>query len=245
MEALGINLGYLIVQILNFGILFIVLYGWVYKPLLGMLEKRRQTIARGLEDARVAAEARANAEKEAEQIINEAQVQAAETVREATVRAEAVEHELRTEAETEIASMREASMADLEQERTLLLSGLRSQVVSLAIAAAQRIIGETLDEARQHQLLQEFFSGIQDNNVVVAQTTELAGESAEVTSALPLNPDEQDIIKRDLLKSSSAGATVTFRVDPNILGGLIVRVGDRVVDASVSGQLQDLRQNLQ
>ncbi len=245
MEALGINLGYLLVQILNFGILFIVLYGWVYKPLLNMLEKRRQTVAQGLEDARVASDARANAEKEAEQIINDAQVRAAEVVREATVRAEAVEQELRTQSDAEIASSREAAMADLEQERNLILSGLRAQVVSLAIAAAQRIIGESLDESRQRRLLEEFFSGIKNNEVVVLQGTELAGESAEVTSALPLTKEEQDRIKRELLKSSGAGATVTFRVDPNILGGLIVRVGDRVVDASVSGQLQDLRQDLQ
>ncbi len=245
MEALGLNLGYLLVQILNFGILFIVLYGWVYKPLLNMLEERRQRVAQGLEDARVAADARANAEKEAEQIINDAQVRAAEVVREATVRAEAVEQELRTQSESEVAASREAAMADLEQERNLILSGLRSQVVSLAIAAAQRIIGELLDETRQRRLLQEFFSGVKDNQVVLLQTTELAGESAEVTSALPLTKEEQDTIKRELLKSSSAGATVTFRVDPNILGGLIVRVGDRVVDASISGQLQDLRQTMQ
>ncbi len=245
MEALGLNLGYLLVQILNFGILFIILYAWVYKPLLNMLEKRRKTVAQGLEDARVAADARANAEKEAEQIINDAQVRAAEVVREATQRAEAVEQELRTQSETEIASMREAAMADLEQERNLILSGLRSQVVSLAIAAAQRIIGESLDESRQRHLLQEFFSGIKDSQVVVLQGAELSGESAEVTSALPLTQAEQDTIKRDLLKASSAGATVTFRVDPAILGGLVVRVGDRVVDASISSQLQDLRQNLQ
>ncbi len=245
MEALGINLGYLLVQILNFGILFIVLFAWVYKPLLNMLEKRRQTVAQGLEDARVAADARANAEKEAEQIINDAQVRAAEIVREATMRAEAVEQELRSQSEAEVASSRKAALADLEQERNLILSGLRSQVVSLAIAAAQRIIGDSLDEARQHRLLEEFFSGIKNNQMVMLQTTELAGESAEVTSALPLTQNEQDTIKRDLLKTSSAGATVIFRVDPTILGGLIVRVGDRMVDASVSGQLQDLRQDLQ
>ena len=37
---------------------------------------------------------------------------------------------------------------------------------------------------------------------------------------------------------------VDFKVDPKILGGLVVRVGDRVVDASVSGQLESLKQSL-
>lgn len=247
MEALGLNLGYLLIQILNFGLFFLVLYEWVYKPLLGVLEKRRMVVAQGLEDARVAADARLNAEQEVQRIVGEAQARAAEIVRDATARAEAVEVEVRTQAEADIAGLREAAMADMEQERNLILSGLRSQVASLAVAAAQRIIGESLmvDESRQHELLKEFFSGIQNNQVTVLEISGLTGESAEVTSALPLNPEEQDVIKREILKDSGAGTTVSFRVDPSILGGLIVRVGDRVVDASVSGQLQDLRQTLQ
>ena len=88
MEKLGINLGYLIVQILNFVVIFVVLRAWVYKPLMAMLEKRRATIAQGLEDARIAEEARANAEKEKERILSEAQTKAAEIVREAAERAE-------------------------------------------------------------------------------------------------------------------------------------------------------------
>ena len=51
MEALGINLGYLFVQIFNFLIVVVVLRAWVYKPVVGLLQKRRETIAQGLEDA--------------------------------------------------------------------------------------------------------------------------------------------------------------------------------------------------
>ena len=46
-----------------------------------MLEKRRLTVAQGLEDARIAAEARANAEKEAAEVVAEAQAKAAEVLR--------------------------------------------------------------------------------------------------------------------------------------------------------------------
>ena len=37
---------------------------------------------------------------------------------------------------------------------------------------------------------------------------------------------------------------MTFRVDPAILGGLVIRVGDKVVDGSVAASLEELRQNL-
>ena len=45
MEGLGINLGYLLVQIFNFAIMFVVLKEWAYKPILKMLEERRAAIA--------------------------------------------------------------------------------------------------------------------------------------------------------------------------------------------------------
>jgi F0F1-type ATP synthase delta subunit len=39
-------------------------------------------------------------------------------------------------------------------------------------------------------------------------------------------------------------AEIAFNVNPNILGGLVVRVGDKVVDGSVAGQIQNLRNSL-
>ena len=65
---------------------------------------------------------------------------------------------------------------------------------------------------------------------------------SRASSALPLSADEQATIKTDL--TGRGASEVAFKVDPRILGGLVVRVGDRVVDASVSGQLESLKQSL-
>jgi len=95
MEKLGVNLGYLIFQILNFSIVCILLYAWAYKPILNMMDKRKTKIAQGLEDARVASEARANAEQDAAKIMAEAQAKASQVVHEASEHAEAVALEIR------------------------------------------------------------------------------------------------------------------------------------------------------
>ncbi len=246
MEALGINLGYLLVQIFNFAILFVVLRAWVFKPVVKLLEQRRESIAQGLEDARVAAEARANAEKEAQAIIAKAQQEANERVREASERAEEVAREIRVAAEKEAAELREAAAQDAEQIKLQVLGELRGQVAALAVAAAQKVIGQVLDEQRQRALINEFFSGVKGGNVVLLEEMGegLSGASAEVTSALPLTEQEQEAVKRDILSKLGAGATVSFRVDPTILGGLIIRVGDKVLDGSVAGKLENLRQSL-
>ncbi|HEY4665890.1 MAG TPA: F0F1 ATP synthase subunit B [Anaerolineales bacterium] len=244
MEALGINLGYLIVQILNFAIIFVVLRVWVFRPIVSLLEKRRQTIAQGLEDARIAAEARANAEKEAEKLLAEAQAQANQLVRQATERAEQAAVELRAGADREAEERRKSAIAEGGQIKAQALGELRGQVAALAIAAAQKVIGETLDEKRQRRLIEEFFSGIESGKVVVLEGQSLRGERAVVTSALPLGAQEQETITQDLRKQLGSGAAIEFQVNPSILGGLVIRLGDKVIDGSVAAKLSELGQRL-
>jgi len=243
LENLGINLGYLLVQIFNFAIIFIVFRAWLYKPLMGMMEKRKMTIANGLEDARIAAEARANAEKDAEKILSDAQKKANEIVSSASERAEVAGREARANAEAEIAKLRQGMLDEVQEERNRILGEMRSQIAALSIAAAQKLVGEALmkNEAHQHALLDEFFSGVKSGKVVVLETGAISGTAAEVTSALPLTAEEQNTVKKDLLVSLGDAASVSFRVDPSILGGLILKVGDQVVDGSVATQLQELR----
>lgn len=237
MEALGINLGLLIVQLIAFAIVFLTLNAWVYKPMLDMMESRKTKIAQGLEDARVAAEARANAEKEAAKVLAEAQAEAGKVVREATERAASAGKDVKAAAEAEAAKAREAAMAEAELERNRILGDLRGQVAALAIAAANKLVGDALDEKKQHALIDEFFSGVKGDKVVLTES--LSGDSAVVTSALPLTSKEQDTVKK-----SVSAKEVSFKVDPSILGGLVIKVGDKVLDGSVAGKLEGLRQTL-
>jgi F-type H+-transporting ATPase subunit b len=242
-DKLGINLGLLIVQILVFIIVFLTLQAWIYKPLLNMMETRKKKIAQGMEDARVAADARAAAEKDAAKIIADAQAQAARIVNEATGRAEKAAAQVKADAEKEVDILHESATTEAALERDRILGDLRGQVAALAIAAAQKLIGDAVDEKRQHTLIDEFFSGVKSGKIVVLEGADFKGSSAEVTSALPLNATEQDAVKKEVLAKVGAQA-VTFRVDPTILGGLVIKVGDKVMDGSVSGKLEGLRQSL-
>ena len=243
MEKLGISLGFLIVQILAFSIVFLTLNAWVYQPMVDMLAKRRKTIADGLEDARIAAEARANAEKDAEKIVAEAQAKANQVVREATERAEAAGRDVLAAAQTDADKAREKAIANVEEDRNRILSDLRGQVAALSISATQKLLGDALDEKRQHLLIDEFFSGVKSGKIVMMEDAKLTGTAAEITSALPLTNEEQETVKKDVLANTGAQA-VTFRIDPSILGGLVIKVGDKVLDGSVSGKLEGLRTNL-
>lgn len=67
---------------------------------------------------------------------------------------------------------------------------------------------------------------------------------AEVTSAIPLEQAQQDEIIQQLRTKYGPTLEVKFVIDPAILGGLIVRAGDRVLDTSVRSRLTQVQQRM-
>ena len=63
----------------------------------------------------------------------------------------------------------------------------------------------------------------------------------EVTTSEPLEPSERDQVAARLAQHLGHQVVIETRVDPNIIGGLVARVGDKVLDGSVRGRLDRLR----
>ncbi len=233
MEGLGINLGYLIVQVGALIVLVLLMKAFAYDPIIRMLEERQQRIAKGLEDARQAAIARENADAEAKKVLEAARAEAAQMRADAAVEAEKTAEGIVAKANEDAKKIVADAAEDATEERDRILADLRSQVAAISIAAANKLVGETLDEKRQHAIIADFFAH------VPAEVSSMSGKMAEVTSALPLDEKEQDKVKKSLNVDE-----VLFKVNPNILGGLVIRVGDQVVDDSVSSQMGELRESL-
>ena len=230
--ALGINQGFLIAQLFNFGLIFILLTVFMWRPLVNMLDARSAKIQKGLEDAQAAANARMNAEAEAEKILQQARTEAQTTIDEARNRGEEVARQVQQEARTEADSIREEARQAAVEERDAQLAGLRSQVAAISIAVAQRLIGEALDEKKQQALIDDFFAK------VPAEAKSLTGD-VTVVSAMPLSEAEQAKARKEI-----GADNVNFEVDPSILGGLVIRSSDRVVDGSVRSGLGQISQRL-
>ncbi|MDX2163278.1 MAG: F0F1 ATP synthase subunit B [bacterium] len=225
---LGINTGFLLAQIVNFLLLFFLLRSLVWQPMRNMLDNRAATIQKGLEDAAAAANARRNAEAEAEQIRQNARAEVARTLEEARSRGDSLVRDAERSAAAEAERIRTESRAAAEEERNRQLGELRSQVAAIGVAVAERLIGQSLDQSRQQALINDFFAK------VPAEARSMGGD-VEVVSAMPLSEQEQNAVRGEV-----GGGNVTFRVDPSILGGLVVRSADRVVDGSVRSGLTDL-----
>jgi F-type H+-transporting ATPase subunit b len=229
LTPLGINTGFLLAQIINFLlIIFVPALIFLWRPLTNMLDSRAAKIQKSLEDSAVAANARRNAETEVEKLLADARVDAQRVVEEARSRGEEVAATIEADARTEADAIRAEARSRSNEERDRQLADLRGQVVAIAVAMSQRLIGETLDEKRQQALVSDFFAK------VPAETRQLSG-NVEVISAMPLSDAEQASVKTQIGVDN-----VTFSVDPSILGGLVLRTEDRVVDGSVRSNLSEL-----
>lgn len=230
--ALGINGGFLISQIVNFGVVFLLLFVLLWKPATNLLDARAAKIKKGIEDAAAAANARRNAEAEAEKILAQAQRDATLRAGEGQTRAEEiarqVEADARVQAEKILADARAAATTARDAE----LAALRGQVTAIAVAISQRLIGETIDANRQKKLVSEFLT------TVPADAKNLSG-AVEVVSAMPLDDGEQANVKKAI-----GASDVSFSVDPSILGGLVIKAGGRVIDGSVKNNLNALASRL-
>ena len=129
MAGLGINLGYLIVQIIAFIVIYVLLSRFLYDPLTNVLRNRRTRIEKQLEDSAVAANARRNAEVEAEKLVAQARVDAQRVIDDARGRGEDLAKSIEADARTEAESIRTEARARSNEERDRQLADLRGQVV--------------------------------------------------------------------------------------------------------------------
>jgi F-type H+-transporting ATPase subunit delta len=67
---------------------------------------------------------------------------------------------------------------------------------------------------------------------------------ADVTSAVPLSPDQTRVLEQSLSQATGKKVEITAAVDPALLGGVVARIGSTVYDGSVRTQLSRLRQEL-
>lgn len=153
-----INLFWVAVSAINFLLFFAIIWTFAFKPVSKMLGDRRARIEQGLQDAEQARRDRDSAEAERVATLTEARREANEIIS----RAQKVAQESRdadiAATREELERMRVRATADIEAEKARAIADLRGEVADLALAAAGRVVGETMSDERQRRLVQEFLT---------------------------------------------------------------------------------------
>jgi F-type H+-transporting ATPase subunit b len=151
----GVDWSHLIAQIISFSIVCVLLHRFAYKPVLKMLEQRRQQIAQGLADTKQIAAELARTESQRQEIMLQANANATRLIEEARTAARQV-HQEETQkaiaaAEKIIARSHEAAT----QEYARMLIELKREVGMLVVQATTTVVGKTLTADDQRRLAEE------------------------------------------------------------------------------------------
>lgn len=152
---LGINVPVLIAQIVNFTFLLVVLRLFIYKPVLKMLDERREKIREGLSAAERGRETAAVASREAEAQVEAARTEGQQIVAQAQAISQRIQEEARQSALTQTEAMLVRARSEIQLERDTAISELRREFADLTIAAAEKVIGQSLDRGAHQRLINE------------------------------------------------------------------------------------------
>jgi F-type H+-transporting ATPase subunit b len=146
--------GTLIAQLLIFLVMLGVLYRFAWGPLLKILNERRERIQQGVEATERAKRELEEAERERQAKLEEARREAQAILDRIAKQGEDLRKELETKAREQADALIARARAEIGQEREKAVLDLRSQVADLAVMAASRIIGESLDAKKHRELIE-------------------------------------------------------------------------------------------
>ena len=154
-DALGINLPSLIAFIVNFGLLMLLLRLTLYRPVLKMLDERRNRIQESLGAADRAAELARESEQRVAEEIRQAQLQGQEIVGSAQQIAQRIQDDAAREAQVRAQQIIDQAHASIQQETEAARAALRREFADLTILAAEKVINQSLDKQSHLRLINE------------------------------------------------------------------------------------------
>lgn len=163
LSSLGINLGALIAQLITFAILFFVLNRFAFPVLMKTLDRRALLIREGIENTERSRRDLAETEKRVEALLNQARLEAQGTIAKATQAAEHVRGEIEQQAQKRASDIMSQAEKRIEQEVLQARTQLRQEVADLAIAAAEHVVGSSLDQTASRRLVGEFVAQARDH----------------------------------------------------------------------------------
>jgi F-type H+-transporting ATPase subunit b len=154
-NTFGLDWPHFIAQIISFSLVAWLLAKFAYRPILAVLDERRQRIAEGLADAEKIKQELARTEAMRSDVLDKANVQATKLIEEARAAAARVQEQETqkaiAQAEQIIAKAREATAI----ERGRMLTDLRREVGTLVVHTASQVIGKVLTPEDQQRLSEE------------------------------------------------------------------------------------------
>ena len=153
--SLGINLPLLVVFVANFIVLLVMLRLFLYKPVMKVLDERAKRAREAIELAEATKKEYDQAKDEVQKQIEKGRQEAQAIIGQAMQVGERLKEESRQEAAKQAQVIVDRARSELGAERDKMVGDLRREFVAISIAAAEKVIKETLDREKHRKLIEE------------------------------------------------------------------------------------------
>ncbi|HHN65877.1 MAG TPA: hypothetical protein ENK09_11000 [Nitrospirae bacterium] len=233
-------------QIVNFVVVVYILYRVLFRPVRDMILKRRTEIERSradIEKERSEAEA---LKKEFEEKLREVDTLRKTTLE--TARTEALKERERILSDTkaDIEKEREKLRKLIEDERRRLYEEVKKKGIELSAELSGRILASivdsTIDRILIHKTLDRLKSLSDSEKEEILSGTDSC--TVRVGSAFPLDDETKKEITRIVEETFGCKTDSEFTVIPELIGGIMVRIGSRVFDGTIKGNIDRVVERL-
>lgn len=239
---MGFNVWTFLFEVVNFLVLVYVLRRLLYRPIHEAIDRRREANAKAQADADQACKEAAALQTQLKGEIAALDQKRQQLIRCDREQAEAERKAMMTEAEGVAQHRREELERQLAEERAEALKALHGELVRSAVSLAERFLHEAADSTLQRQLAARLIEELRNvpefERQRLREEVEADGADEAVIVETATEPDREVLQKLDDSLSSLAGRKLklTVQLRPELLGGIRLRLGGHVWDASlVSG----------
>lgn len=149
-----------LVQVIAFIILFLLLSRFAFKPLFGVMEKRRQMVLEQMESAQKNRDEAHQYIEEQKQALQQARKEAYDIIEQAKSTGSKQADDIVAAARNEAGRLKEEALRDIEAEKNNAIAALKAQVSGLSVLIASKIIEKQVDEQSQQQLVEQYLQEV-------------------------------------------------------------------------------------
>lgn len=153
LTKLGINTGMFIAQLVNFTILIVVLSVFVYRPILRLLDDRRERVRKSMEDAKAIENQKRELDEFKMEQMRRMDAETGKFLENAKRQAEGMKKEILLNAEKEASAILQKAKEQMDGDRVRMVSELKASVASAAVKLSQKILEREFSKSDQDRLV--------------------------------------------------------------------------------------------
>ncbi len=246
---LELDIWTVLLQIVNFVILAVLLYWLLFKPMTRMIKTRqeeKERLIRELEHERqILSVQRANLDERLSRLDEET----ANILVLAQEQVEADRAELLSQARAEVEQILAEAHTDAYRIRKQSVDSFHDDLIDALLDVSGIVIGNVVSPQVHDALVRQLTNHIWELGRIEIQRVEAFRQSlgsreptAHIVTAKPLTQEHQGLLARTFTALADRHVNLEVRVDPKLVSGVRVRIGDLMVDSSIAGQLNELRE---